>query len=381
MKILIINSVCGIGSTGRICTDLATEYEKSGDTVKIAYGRDGFVPEQFRRFAVRIGTDKDVKLHALKTRLTDRQGLGSVRATKRFLQWAEEYNPDLLYMHNLHGYYINYELLFRWIKTHPQMKVIWALHDCWAITGHCVHFAIAECNQWKTHCLHCPQTNQYPAAFRDGCYKNYERKKAAFTGVPNMELILASEWIAGFIKQSFLKEYPIRIEDNKVNTDVFCPTPSNFRRENGLENQVMILGVANNWTEKKRLGDFLRLAELLDEHYRIVLVGLTEPQLKTLPERILGITRTNNAKELAALYTAADVYVNASREETFGMTTLEARSCGTNAIVYKGTACEEVVAKYGGIAVEPTVSAIYEAIVNQRYLPQEQAKEEQKTNE
>lgn len=145
MKVLFINSVCGIGSTGRICTDLAQQLEAEGNEVKIAYGRKGTVPEQFQKYAVRIGTDFDCKMHAIQTRLFDTHGFGSKRATKEFLKWAEEYKPDLLWLHNLHGYYINVEMLFDWIKKHPEMQVKWTLHDCWAFTGHCSHFTMVKC--------------------------------------------------------------------------------------------------------------------------------------------------------------------------------------------------------------------------------------------
>ena len=148
MKILMINVVCGIRSTGRICTDLAAEMEAQGHEVKIAYGRET-VPEKYQKYAVRIGTDWDVKLHGLKSRLLDAHGLGSKKATKHFLDWAEEYKPDLLWLHNIHGYYINYELLFAWIKRRPDMEVKWTLHDCWAFTGHCSHFSFVKCYRWK----------------------------------------------------------------------------------------------------------------------------------------------------------------------------------------------------------------------------------------
>ena len=157
MKILMVNSVCGTGSTGKICAELAEQYTNNGCEVKIAYGRRSYVPDKYQKYAHRIGTDFGVKLHAIKTRLADKHGLGSKKATKEFLKWAEEYSPDLLWLHNIHGYYINYELLFEWIKKHPEMEVKWTLHDCWAFTGHCSYFTISKCEQWKTHCSYCSQ--------------------------------------------------------------------------------------------------------------------------------------------------------------------------------------------------------------------------------
>ena len=358
MKILMINVVCGIRSTGRICTDLATALEAEGHEVKIAYGRER-VPEQFQKYAVRIGGDFDVWLHGIKSRLLDAHGLGSTGATKRFLEWAEQYNPDLLWLHNLHGYYINYKLLFEWIKKRPGMEVRWTLHDCWAFTGHCSYFTMAKCEQWKTHCAHCPQKKRYPASYGlDRCKRNYDQKGASFTGVKRMTLITPSNWLAELVRQSFLKEYPVEVHYNTIDRTVFKPTPSDFRKRYGLQDKIMVLGVASVWDERKGLDDFVKLAGMLDDRYAIVLVGLSDKQIRQMPKNILGLGKTNSAVELAQIYTAADIPVNPSREETFGMTILEASACGTKAIVYKSTACEEVAMEHGGYAVDFGVSNI-----------------------
>ena len=363
MKVLFVNSVCGIGSTGKICADLARELEAQGHICKIAYGRDGFVPEDCRKYAVRIGSDLDVKLHGIRSRLLDDHGMGSVKATAGFLKWAEEFQPDLLWLHNLHGYYLNYPMLFDWIKKHPGLEVKWTLHDCWAFTGHCAYFSMAGCGRWKDHCGECPQKGSYPASlFRDNSYDNYETKRASFTGVNNMTLITPSNWLADLVRQSFLGEYPVEVCYNKIDQSVFKPTPGTFRQDHGLEGRKIILGVASVWDARKGLKDFLELAGMLDGRYTVVLVGLSRQQCENLPANVLGIRRTNNAAELAHLYTTADVFVNFSQEETFGMTTVEALYCGTQAIVYKGTACEEIVNRYGGIAAEPSVAAVCDII-------------------
>ena len=363
MKLLLINSVCGIGSTGKICVDIAEKYENDGYEVKIAYGRDGFVPENYKRFAVRIGTDFDVKAHAIRTRLMDDHGFGSVKATKQFLQWADEFDPNEVWLHNLHGYYINIELLFQWIKSRPTMKVKWTLHDCWSFTGHCTHFAAVRCDKWKIGCSKCLQNKEYPASlFRDRSKANYLKKKELFCGVEDMTIITPSNWLANLVKRSFLKDYPVEVRYNTVDFSVFKPTPSNFRKKFNLDKKIIVLGVANVWSSRKGLGHFLQLAQLLDDKYVIVLVGLTQQQIDNLPSGILGISRTHNLHELAQIYTAADVYVNPSLEETFGMTTVEAIACGTPAIVFRNTACEEIVNRYGGIAVEANTQAILEDI-------------------
>lgn len=343
MKVLFINSVCGIGSTGRICTDLAQQFEKEGHTVKIAYGRSNYVPEQFQKYAVRIGTDWDAKLHALQTRLFDTHGFGSKRATKQFLQWADQYNPDLVWLHNIHGYYINVEMLFNWLKSRPQTQIKWTLHDCWAFTGHCAHFTMANCNKWQIHCEKCPQLHRYPASFTDNCKNNFDRKKSAFTGVKNMTLITPSKWLADLVKQSFLKEYPVEIVYNTIDKSIFKPTPSDFREKYGLENKKIILGVASTWDERKGLNDFIKLAKMLDDKYSIVLVGLTDKQIKSLPKNCLGIKRTNSPQELAAIYTAADVFFNPTYEDNYPTVNLEAQACGTPVITYDTGGCRETI--------------------------------------
>lgn len=345
MRVLIINSVCGIGSTGRICTDLALEYERQGNEVKIAYGRDNNVPEKYRKYAVHIGTDWDVRLHGMKSRLLDGHGLGSVRATKEFLKWVEEYKPDLLWLHNIHGYYINYELLFKWIKQHPEMEVKWTLHDCWAFTGRCSFFTIAKCDKWKTGCGNCPQPQKYPATLIDNSSRNYLRKKTSFCGVKRLTIITPSKWLANLVKESFLKEYPVEIRYNTVDTTIFAPRKSGFRQQYQLEGKKIILGVASPWDERKGLEDFLWLSKHIEEPYKIVLVGLTVEQIKLLPSNIIGITRTNSAKELAEIYSAADVFVNPTHEDNYPTTNLEAAACGTPVVTFRIGGSPESVPK------------------------------------
>ncbi len=343
MKILFINSVCGIGSTGRICAKLAQQFEKEGHTVKIAYGRNSFVPEQYKKYAVRIGSEFDVKLHALQTRLFDKHGFASKNATKEFLKWADNYNPDLVWLHNIHGYYINIEMLFDWIKSRPNMQTKWTLHDCWAFTGHCSYFTMAACNKWQTCCQNCPQTRNYPKSYFDNSKNNFARKKAAFTGVKNLKIITPSKWLADLVKQSFLKEYPVEVIYNTIDKSIFKPTPSDFRKKHGLENKKIILGVASVWEGRKGLADFIKLAKMLGDNYKIVLVGLTDKQIKTLPQNCLGIKRTSIPQELAAIYTAADVFFNPTYEDNYPTVNLEAQACGTPVITYDTGGARETI--------------------------------------
>lgn len=364
MKYLMINVVCGIGSTGRICTDLAVELERQGNEVKIAYGR-GEVPEKYKKYAVRIGTNKDVKMHALKARLFDECGFGSRKVTEDFILWVKRFDPDVIHLHNLHGYYINIEVLFEYLKNCGK-QIIWTLHDCWAFTGHCSYFSYVKCDKWKDECECCPQKHQYPKSiFCDKSKSNWNKKRVLFRNIDNMSLITPSQWLANLVKESFLGDYPIKVKNNTINKSIFKYTPSKFREKNNLINDKIILGVANVWDERKGLDDFFELSTLVDNSYKIVLVGMTNKQKNFIEKNhknIICITNTKNVQELAEIYSAADVFVNPSREETFGMTTIEALSCGTVPIVYKDTACEEIVNKYGGIVSDPSPREIYKII-------------------
>lgn len=344
MKYLFVNSVCGIGSTGRICTNQAQQLEAKGHECKIAYGRLETVPPQFQRYGVQIGSALDRNLHAVMTRLFDQHGFGSARATREFLRWAEEYDPDVLWLHNLHGYYIQVELLFDWIKRRPQMQVKWTLHDCWAFTGHCAHFSFVHCDQWKTGCRRCKELGRYPKCLGIGMVgSNYSRKCRAFCGVKNLTLIAPSRWLAGLVKQSFLGQYPIEVQYNSIDPMIFQPTQSDFRERHDLMRRMIVLGVSSTWEERKGLGDFFTLAETLDQRIQIVLVGLTKAQKKRLPRRILALDRTDDATQLAAIYTAADVFVNPTYEDNYPTVNLEAQACGTPVIAYDAGGTRETL--------------------------------------
>ncbi len=363
MKILMINVVCGIRSTGRICTDLADALTEQGHTVKIAYGRED-VPEKYKKYAYKIGTNLDVKLHGLKARLFDAAGFGSKRATIKFIEWVKKYDPDVIHLHNIHGYYINVEVLFDYLRTCGK-KIIWTLHDCWAVTGHCSHFTYVKCNKWRNGCHSCPQKKEYPKSIlADKSQENWEKKKTLFTTVKKMVLVTPSCWLAQIVKESYLTCYPVRVLYNGIDTEVFKPMPSNFREKYGLQDKIVLLGVSSTWNQRKGFNDFIKLAEKLDDRYTIILVGLSDKQKLMIPENIIGITCTNSIKELAEIYSAADVFINLSVEETFGLTTIEAQACGTPAIVYNSTALPEFISDNNGVAIptEITTDALIDTI-------------------
>lgn len=361
MKILMINSVCGIGSTGRICTDLATELEKQGHEVKIAYGRGG-VPKQFSKYAIRVGNNLDVMLHGIKARVYDASGFGSKRVTMRFIDWIESYNPDIIHLHNLHGYYINIDILFKYLKK-SNKKIIWTLHDCWSFTGHTVYCDMVNCEKWKYGCDKCPLLKEYPTTFLDNSRRNWNRKKELFTGISNMMIITPSLWLSNLVKKSFLQEYVVEVINNGINTTEFHSVRSNFRKEYGLEDKFILLGVATAWDDNKGLSDFLKLQKYLDNDYKIVLVGLTKKQIRKLPKNILGIERTANIRQLAEIYTASNIFLNLSYCENYPTVNLESMACGTSIIAYGVGGNIEIVDKCGGhIVSKGDIQAVVRSI-------------------
>lgn len=365
MKILMINVVCGIRSTGRICTDLAAELEKQGHEVKIAYGREK-VPEQFHKYAVRVGTDLDVYMHALKSRLFDSVGFESKRVTKKFVSWIREYDPDVIHLHNLHGYYINVEILFQYLKECGK-KIIWTLHDCWAFTGHCTHFDYIGCDKWKKNCTHCPQKKEYPAScLKDNSYYNFRRKKDVFQNIPNMTLVTPSNWLKTLISQSFLRKYPVNVIHNGIDTSIFKPVDysikERLRQEFGILNKTIILGVASVWNRRKGLDAFVALSKLLPENYQIVLIGVYKKQAKKLPDNIITIARTNNTEELAAWYSTADIFVNPTLEDNYPTVNLEAIACGTPVITFDTGGSPESAVFYGRVVKKGNLKMLLESI-------------------
>ena len=364
MKYLFINSVAGFGSTGRIAAEKCRELMREGHDCVLAFGRAEANCADIH--TVRIGTPLDYRVHGVRSRLLDDHGFGSLTATRRFLQWVKEYDPDVIWLHNVHGYYIHIGELFVYLRTCGK-KIFWTLHDCWSFTGHCAYFDFAGCSRWKTGCGNCPQKGSYPASLlRDNSRRNYENKKRLFTGIPDLTLITPSQWLADLLQESYMREYPVEVVYNTINTEVFKPTPGNFREQHGLENAKIVLGVASVWEARKGLRDFVTLADRLPAEWKIVLVGVTEEERKNLPDSILALPRTNSAAQLAEIYTAADVFVNPTYEDNYPTVNLEARACGTRVICYNTGGCGETLGPEDTLVEKGNVDALCAAICMER---------------
>lgn len=330
-RILFINSVCN-GSTGTICKQLYSAAEKEGHECCIAYGR-GNKPEGFN--TIKIGNDFDTYMHVVRARLFDASGFGSKRATKQFIKDIEDFKPDIIHLHNIHGYYINIEILFKYLKEHPEIKKIWTLHDCWAFTGHCAYYTYYKCDKWKKGCKgNCINKNEYPKSILSNIEKNYKRKKESFIGVENMVLISPSEWLKKEVHVSFLKEYKVETIHNGVDTNVFKHVNSNIEDKYSIKNKKIILGVASVWDRRKGLDVFIELSKVLEDEYKVVLIGLSEKQIRIIPNNVIGIKRTENVNELVEWYSAAYIYFNPTLEDNYPTTNLEAIACGTPVVTF-----------------------------------------------
>lgn len=351
MKTLLqINSVVNTGSTGRIAEEIGQTALATGWNSIIAYGRND---RKSISKKIRIGNDWAVKWHGLETRLIDNHGFASRSATKHLISQLREIKPDIIHLHNVHGYYLNIHVLFNFFKEYNG-HVIWTLHDCWPFTGHCTYFDFAGCEKWKTECYSCPQKGEYPSSlFIDRSRTNYQLKKGLFTSLENLTLVPVSNWLGRLLKESFLKNYPIRTIHNGINTDIFKPIENKIKRTQlGLENKFVILGVANVWSLRKGLQDFIELNSLLDDKFQIILIGLSKKQLKSIPSNILGLERTESVEALAEFYSMADVFVNPTYEDNFPTTNLEALACGTPVITYNTGGSPEAIDQHTGIVVE-----------------------------
>ena len=329
--------------------------------MKIAYGREN-VPEKFQKYAVRIGSDLDVKLHGIKARLFDEAGFGSKKATEKFIEWVKEYDPDVIHLHNIHGYYINIAVLFDYLKTCGK-KIIWTLHDCWSFTGHCVYFDYVDCDKWKTGCFECPQKKEYPARIGpDMSRTNYMKKKRLFTGIQNMTLVTPSQWLTDLLQDSYMKEYDVKVIHNGVDTEVFRPVESRIKERYSCADKKVILGVAAIWDKRKGLSSFIELSKKLDDTYQIILVGLTQEQIKSLPANIIGIEHTNSVKELVELYSVAEIFVNPTLEDNYPTTNIEAIACGIPVVTYDTGGSPESAKMFGTSVPKRDVQALMRAV-------------------
>jgi len=358
MKIVQINTTCGIGSTGKICIAISQLLSQHNIENYILYTQG----KSTYPLGIKFSFDPYKKLQALKSRIWGNGGFNSHFATFNLIRHLKRIQPDIIHLHNIHGHDCDLSMLFRYIKKH-QIKVFWTFHDCWAFTANCPYFTFVGCAQWKTGCRHCPQIRQ-TSWFFDRSKALFQRKKTLFSGL-DLTIVTPSQWLADLVKESFLKEYPVKVIHNGIDLDIFKPSDSDFREKHGIPaEKSMLLGVAFGWGKRKGLDVFVELARRLDpEKYQIVLVGTDEKTDKLLPGNIISIHRTQNQAELAQIYTAADLFVNPTREENYPTVNMESIACGTPVLTFQTGGSPEILDEQTGSVVPcDDIDALEQAI-------------------
>ena len=345
MKLVQINASCGAGSTGKICVAVSELLTQASVENYILY--------TYRHSNYPLGkkymSGWEVKMQALKSRLFGNYGFQSKQATKRLIAELDRTAPEIVHLHNLHGHNVHLWDLFIYLKT-KKIKIFWTFHDCWAFTGYCPYYDLAACEKWKLECKKCTEYRKY-SWFLDRSSYLYGKKKELFTDI-DLTIITPSQWLANQVKQSFLKDYPVKVINNGIDLSIFRPRESDFRQKYSVENKYLVLGVAFGWGVRKGLDVFVELAKQLGEKYQIVLVGTDDKVDKKLPDNIISIHRTNNQKDLAEIYTAADVFVNPTREENFPTTHMESLACGTPVVAFNTGGCSEMLNEKCGVVVD-----------------------------
>lgn len=367
-KLLQINPVVRMNtSTGRIMQEIGDIAMSAGWESYVAYskGRDGI--KKSTSNTIPVGNRFSVMVHGLVTRLLDRHGLASNGATKDFVKVIEEINPDIIHIHNIHGYFLNYKILFDYLSKAGK-HVVWTVHDCWLYTGHCYYYTAAGCNCWKTGCGHCPQMRQFPSSlFIDRSTKNYNDKAQAFCSMPKnlLTIVPVSDWMRNEMRESFFKDYSFRVIHNGIDTNIFkpCETECEIREKYGIGNRKIMLGVASIWCREKGWDDFISFSKRLKDNEIIVMVGVKPEQAKDLPEGIIPIARTENVRQLAELYSAAEVFVNPTWQDNYPTVNLEAISCGTPVITYNtGGSIESITSATGIVIPQGDINAMRQAV-------------------
>lgn len=352
MKVLQINTVFETGSTGRIAYDLANAINMNGDECFVAYGQGHTTYEK----SFKIGTKLENHFHNLFSRLFDKQGLYTKKGTNKLIQYIKLIKPDIIHLHNLHGNYLNIEILFNYLET-ADVPVVWTLHDCWPFTGHCAYFDFINCNKWMVECSICPSIHSYPTSFFiDNSKTNYSIKKFLFNKITKLTIVTPSLWLKTAANQSFLKKFETKVINNGINTDIFKPRDVNtLRQKLDLGDKIILLGVsAEGFEGRKGLKYFIELIDALNDSFKLILIGVKNNELEKIPKKVVTITRTNNTNELAEYYSLADIFLNPTLEDNFPTTNLEALACGTPIITFNTGGSPEVIDKNTGKVVEKT---------------------------
>lgn len=359
MRIIQINSTCGVGSTGKICVGISEILTDNNVENYILYSsKSNGYP-----LGISCSDNRYVRIQAAKSRVLGNYGFNSKKATRKIISEIKRIHPDIVHLHNIHGHDCNLEMLFQYFKQN-KTRLIWTFHDCWAFTAYCPHFTMVKCDKWKTTCSGCVQSREY-SWFLDKSQSLFEKKKQLFMGLA-LTIVTPSAWLAGLVKQSFLRDFPVKIINNGIDLSIFHPVESEVKRKYHIsEEKKILLGVAFDWGVRKGLDVFVDLSKRLDEQeYQIILVGTNDEIDRHLPKMILSIHRTGNQQELAELYSAADLFVNPTREENYPTVNMEALACGTPVLTFRTGGSPEIIDETCGSVVEcDDIDALERAVV------------------
>ena len=350
MKILQINSVNNTGSTGQIVNQINQLLKNNGCESYVAFGR-GNKKIDFNEY--KIGSSLDIIINGIVTRLFDNHGFGFKIGTLKLIEYINTIKPDLIHLHNLHGYYINIEILINYIKKN-NIPVVLTLHDCWTFTGHCAYFDYIGCEKWKTHCSNCPQIRSYPSSiFIDNSYNNYKKKRDLLNSISNLTIVPVSTWLNSLIDDSFLANNSRIVIRNGIDLSVFkiYNSKNKIIKKFNLKGKYIILAVANIWSKRKGMDDILKIAKNLGDSYSFIIVGGRIKFKKNKNDNITIIKRTENQEELAELYSAADLFINPTYEDTLPTTNMEALACGTPVLTYNTGGSPELIDNETGFIV------------------------------
>ena len=361
MKVLEINSHVS-GSTGKIMFDIASELRENQIDVYTSSAVHRSENPVSSNQHIYISSILEKKIHNILRKYTGYNGIYSFCGTKKFIEKIDEIKPDVIHIHNIHSCYVNFKMLFDYIKK-TDITVIWTLHDCWTFTGHCVYFDAVGCNQWMEGCKYCEHFDEYPATKVNRAKEMYELKKRSFKCSNIKMLVTPSHWLAGLAGRSFWEGTPIRVINNGIDTSIFRPNENQIRQKLNLQDKFILLGVANPWTKRKGADYILELHNRLDSDvYQIIIVGSSGEEFGNR-KGIIYVPRTENQLQLAEYYSAADIFINPTIEDNFPTVNLEALACGTPVITFNtggspesiDNSCGIVVPKYDMDAFEQAV--------------------------
>ena len=354
--LLQIDACKNTGSTGKISEDIGRVAISHGWNSWKGYSRMRRDSQPSQSHLIEIGSKLGFYSSFIETRLLDNHCMGwaNVAGTKWLIRQIEEINPSIIHLHDIKGYFLNIKKLFEYLAT-KDIPVLWSMHSCWQFTGHCSHFELIGCERWKTGCHNCPSKGEYPSSWLlDRSRKNWKEKRDLFLGVKNLTMIPVSQWLSDLVGQSFLKDIPRVVIHNGIDLNDFNikNNVEKTKKKYGLEDKFTIIGVAGVWSEGKGLSDFIKLRELLPRNCQIVMVGLTDDQMQSLPEGIIGIKRTESREEMAVLYSLSDLFFNPTYQDTFPTVNLEALACGTPVVTYRTGGSVEAVDENTGFVID-----------------------------